>query len=617
MRRAVRNADLIALFVMSLALFLGTPARDASAQGWLGVQLETVTPQLQKERGLARASGALVTGVVPGSPASKAGLARGDIIIRIADREVRSADDVSRAAAGLAANAQVRVVVLRGGRETALTATLPPRAADRGFAPSRAPAPAPPPAATDGSTRRMAPERPAAQPAPSPAPVTRAPSPSLGAPAPKKNGAPPDTAARPAAPPAAAPPPAPRMGAPREQPKSAEPPAIPPSAGSPPAATEAEPRNRSYYRTETPDDEPGAGAGPGAAPNDPVAGGAPPPAGGAAPAETEPYTTLTVHYATDRKATQSTVPKDMYQGERGTLVYGKCEVTIPRTHKVGELEAPSLWRFEVNEDPNKHVILKSARQQAVKDFYSDVSSRIGQSSRRDAFIFVHGYNTSFQDAARRTAQIAYDLKFEGAPVFFSWPSQAAFYGYTVDETNVEFAQSDLKKFIREFAATTPAEKIHLIAHSMGNRAMTRALAELFREQPEIRNKISEIILAAPDIDADVFIRDIAPALQGPNQLITLYASSNDWALLASKKFHGYSRAGDTGDNISIAPGIVTIDSSSIETDFLGHSYFAQSQSIISDIFDMLGGRRLPEERTWLSPVDITAGRYWKFQLSKP
>jgi esterase/lipase superfamily enzyme len=146
---------------------------------------------------------------------------------------------------------------------------------------------------------------------------------------------------------------------------------------------------------------------------------------------------------------------------------------------------------------------------------------------------------------------------------------------------------------------------------MGNRALTGAVADLFRESPDVKAKIKEVILAAPDIDADVFKRDIAPAISGQGQAVTLYASSNDWALRASKKFHGYARAGDTGQALTVVPGVATIDSSEVETDFLGHSYFAESTSIIADIFDILSGLTKPEDRRHLIAVDAQVGRYWK------
>jgi esterase/lipase superfamily enzyme len=333
------------------------------------------------------------------------------------------------------------------------------------------------------------------------------------------------------------------------------------------------------------------------------------------PAAESPYTIVKVYYATDRNRTGLTDAAFMYGPDRseGELALGSCEVSLPQDHRLGELEAPSVTRLEFKEDPAKHVVLLSVKEQPEADFYKDVGRSIAMSgSSKSALIFVHGYNVNFKDAARRTAQMTYDLQFPGAAVFFSWPSQGNFLSYTVDEANIEYARADLKKFIKDFALRSTAEQIYLIAHSMGNRGLAGALVDLFRESPEVKAKIKEVILAAPDIDADVFKRDIAPAITAVGEnVVTLYASSSDWALRASKRFHGYARAGDSGQKMTIVPSMVTIDASDVETGFLGHSYFAESNSIIGDLFAIFSGRRKPEERKHLVSVESPAGRYWR------
>lgn len=335
-----------------------------------------------------------------------------------------------------------------------------------------------------------------------------------------------------------------------------------------------------------------------------------------APDKPQPgYSIVKVFYGTNRNNTGQTNPKEMYGVDRGTLVYGSCDVTLPLSHQVGELEAPSLVQLEFSEDPTRHIVLASVHEQKAADFYRDVAARFTAAGKKSAFVFVHGYNVSFEDAARRTAQLAYDLRFAGAPVFFSWPSQASYFGYPVDETNAEFARSDLRKFIRDFARTSGAEKLFLIAHSMGNRALTGALSDLFKEDPTVAGPIREVILAAPDIDADVFKRDIAPALSGNGRSVTLYASSADWALKASKKWHGYPRAGDSGEHLVIVPSLVTIDASSVKTDMFGHGYFADAPSIVADISAIFEGRNTPSLRGHLEPVEGNKGRHWKLSTS--
>ncbi len=118
---------------------------------------------------------------------------------------------------------------------------------------------------------------------------------------------------------------------------------------------------------------------------------------------------------------------------------------------------------------------------------------------------------------------------------------------------------------------------------MGTRVLTGALKELILEDPSARGKFDEIILAAPDIDAQTFKRDIAPTILAGEGGTTLYASSGDDALLASKTFAGYPRAGDTTEGVTVVPGMDTIDASAIRTDFVGHSYYADSDSVICAI----------------------------------
>lgn len=322
------------------------------------------------------------------------------------------------------------------------------------------------------------------------------------------------------------------------------------------------------------------------------------------------YAVVEVFYATDRKKTESSTPAEVFGKERGPVTYGTCQVSIPRDHRIGELEAPSIWRLEFRENPEKHVVLLQVTPQDKDGYFADVASRVRASTGKKLLLFVHGYNVTFADAARRTAQMSYDLAFDGAPVFYSWPSQGDVKDYLVDETNVEWTQEDLVDFLADIATRSDAQNIYLIAHSMGNRALTRSFARLAEDRPELRQKFKEIILTAPDIDADVFRRDIAPHIAGEDHPVTLYASAADKALIASKKIHGYPRAGDAGAGLILLPGIETIDATAVDTDFLGHSYFGEATSVIADLFSLIHKDERPPRRG-LQEVVTPTGRYWK------
>ena len=250
---------------------------------------------------------------------------------------------------------------------------------------------------------------------------------------------------------------------------------------------------------------------------------------------------LTVAYRLQPCAADQGIER-MYGSGRGDLELGTCEVSVPRDHQVGALESPTVLRLEFREDPERHVVLLGVHPESDDQFYADLRACIAKTARQEAFVFIHGYNVGFETAVRRTAQIAYDLKFEGAPIVYSWPSQEGLLSYTVDETNVVWTVPHLKTFLLGVAQQSGAKSVHLVAHSMGNRALTSALRELAMERKADCPRFHEVVLTAPDIDADVFRRDLAPAIVGTADRVTLYASSNDEALVASRKVHGYRRA---------------------------------------------------------------------------
>ena len=297
----------------------------------------------------------------------------------------------------------------------------------------------------------------------------------------------------------------------------------------------------------------------------------------------------------------------------GEVQVGVCEVTIPKTHKPGELEAPSILRLEVREDAERHVVLQKTEPLPADEFHRRLRQRVAASPGEEMFVFVHGFNVSFENAARRTAQMAYDLKYEGAPVFFSWPANDKFLlTYAQDETNVSWAAPHLKRFLLDIARNSEAKSINVIAHSMGNRALTAVLRELELEFRDDARLFNQVVLAAPDIDADDFRLNIAPYIQKTSRRITLYASSNDQALAASQLVHRYPRAGDSGSGLLVVPGIETVDVSAIDGGPWGHSYYGSSDPILRDLAILFRGENLAA-RSWLLAQDLNGMQYWVFQ----
>jgi esterase/lipase superfamily enzyme len=298
----------------------------------------------------------------------------------------------------------------------------------------------------------------------------------------------------------------------------------------------------------------------------------------------------------------------------GRVELGLCEVTIPKIHTVGELEAPSILRLEIKPVASEHVILRKTERLQDESFYTMLKQRVAASPRKELFIFVHGFNVTFEDAARRTAQIHHDLRYEGAPIFFSWPADNKFVlTYKADEANVSWSAAHLKQFLLDVTEHSEAESINLIAHSMGNRALTSVLKELqmeFRDQSRLFN---QVILAAPDIDADEFRQSIAPAMTKTANRITLYVSARDEALAASQLVHRGARAGDAGRGLVVIPGIDTIDVTPIDTSPWGHTYYGSSDPVLRDLGLLMSQSAEPSRRLWLAPAEIDGLPYWVFQ----
>ena len=318
------------------------------------------------------------------------------------------------------------------------------------------------------------------------------------------------------------------------------------------------------------------------------------------------FATVRIFYGTNRAVTGETKPALFYGKGRGDLQYGYLNVTIPQIHKEAELETQPRWTeytLGLSEASLKrrYVLLDQIAPLAKDDFVRALRHQIKDAPSRDLFIFVHGFNNTFEDAARRAAQMAYDLDFDGTPLLYSWPSQGSATAYAVDEAAVGISGRKMADFLETVVAQSGAERIHVLAHSMGNRALIEALQTyLAKRAPDKRQHIfGQIVFTAPDVDRDYFM-DAIGAVRGAAERVTLYASDNDYALRSSQFLHGAPRAGTAGDVIIKLPGLDTIDMSAVPADALGHSYFAANSGAIYDMFRILWRGDPPPQRCGMS-----------------
>ena len=341
---------------------------------------------------------------------------------------------------------------------------------------------------------------------------------------------------------------------------------------------------------------------------------------------------MPIYYGTDRTS-DTAGGRLAYGAERARrLELGRALVTVPKIHEVPNVERPWVYRlpftriviFQEQEDPAKHFTLKEMTAMSQAELAQIVRDRLGASSeyKDQALVFIHGFNNSFESALFRTAQIAYDLKFDGAPFLYSWPSKGQFglQDYSYDRESSGQAEPYLRQFLEFITRETGAKQVNIIAHSMGNQVLLNVLRDLKRTAPpDVR--IGQVILAAPDVDRDTF-EFMAKEISGLGQGLTMLAASNDRALEASKRFWGgVPRAGDVppGGPIVVA-GIDTIDITALSTDVLAlnHSGYAEKHQLLDDMRLLIkNGTRPPSSRTpVLELVKTERGSFWRYPAGK-
>ena len=330
-----------------------------------------------------------------------------------------------------------------------------------------------------------------------------------------------------------------------------------------------------------------------------------------APRNTNDDADYIVWFGTNRRPNDSESLQLGFSKFRDTKIhYGYCRVFIPKSHKIGSTGSSWWQRFRSGTDDRLKLI--ELKRMVADDYWSTISSRLAklEIGERDAVIFVHGYNVSFDNAAVHAAQIGFDLSVKGAMAFFSWPSQGAVKGYSADEATIEASEPFIAEFIEDFVARSGAEKVHIIAHSMGNRGVLRAIDRIAKKaQRHMGVLIGEIILAAADVDADTF-RDLSGAYGRVSRRTTLYVSSRDLAIEASRWLHDFARAGLLPP-IMIVPGIDTINVTNVDLTTLGHGYVADARAVLEDMHELLVHDTPPDRRFALRQGKTDVGeRYW-------
>lgn len=321
--------------------------------------------------------------------------------------------------------------------------------------------------------------------------------------------------------------------------------------------------------------------------------------------------TVRIFYATDRARSPTAAPDDFYSGRRtstNALEFGRLEVSVPRVHRSGVVEQPHWYTIDKRAG-GKFMMVRSIMPLAQASALDSIRATLRKSSKQEALVFIHGYNVTFNDAALRTAQLTYDLGFDGAPILYSWPSRGHIYNYNADIESADYTVDHLAAFLDSIVAVTGAKRVHVIAHSMGNRALTFALDRL-ASGGRRDTLFNTVVMAAADVDAQRFEQQLAGRIRPLMRRMTIYMSDADMALRASRILSTNLRLGEAVNPVLVVQQAETIDASSIKMDLLGHGYIGSSVVMIDDLADIINRGLVAPRPRLHAAVSATGNQYW-------
>ncbi len=268
-------------------------------------------------------------------------------------------------------------------------------------------------------------------------------------------------------------------------------------------------------------------------------------------------------------------------------------ISVPPDHKPGRIETPAFG----NPNPDHHFAVRQQSELDASEFgeqlAAQLSGRVGVD--RDVLVYVHGFNTSLDEARFRLAQIVVDTRFGGVPVLFTWPSRAQLLAYGADKEVAMASRAALRNLFQTIAATPGVGRVQIIAHSMGTWLTMEALDEAaLSGSPDLHGKLGNVMLAAPDIDLSVFREQLAPL--DPSHF-SVFVSKDDRALQISASLQGDRRLGsldpgsDHDRDLIEKLGVGVYDISDLSTTLIGHDVYADAPKVIRQI-----GKRIEKPR---------------------
>lgn len=284
---------------------------------------------------------------------------------------------------------------------------------------------------------------------------------------------------------------------------------------------------------------------------------------------------VTVYVATTR-ARGAPESNNFTTGRAAALNFAAFRISVPPGHRPGEIEWP-----QGSADPATSFATVEQITLDRTTFERRVAAAGRVTGGRKVGVYVHGYNRSFQESLFRLAQMTADADISGVPILFAWPSEAKVTSYVADKEAVTYSRDGLADLLTLLVRDRGNGRITVLAHSMGAWLTMEALRQLrLAGKGAVIGRL-DVVLAAPDIDVDVFRAQLA--VIGPlSPPMVVLVSRDDVALSVSSQIGGERlRVGalDVDDprvqEAAVRANVEIVDISSLTTsDPLKHDRYA-------------------------------------------
>ena len=274
------------------------------------------------------------------------------------------------------------------------------------------------------------------------------------------------------------------------------------------------------------------------------------------------------------------------RGRGSGLAFGRFDVSVPPQRRSGEVSTASFGtnpRFHfatVNNEIFDSTTLFQSQLRAQL-----LSRPVG---RRHAVVFVHGYNTSYEDGLFRFAQFYTDMGLADVPVHYSWPSGERLLRYGYDRDSMLFARDGFEAMLRA-TIEAGAERVLIVGHSMGTMLVMETLREIaISADTALRNRIGGVILVSPDIDIDVFRGQVKRIGTLPQPFVILSSRKDRVLEFAAANIYGNNaRLGAMEDTGALnGLDVTVVDVSDYSNGILNHSTAIDSPAFIKIVRNM-------------------------------